>query len=231
MASLIPTLELSAGDYSTHDRPLPQGSSAKNPRGWRDYWTESLADSGILGLPLLDVGYSLVALSALTDPGILRTILRRSLETIGVADLGKLEDLDELCSLCGGYVLQHQSYQMVPGCCGDLANLEEWSSAAAHPGEAWEMLWIGHPWTHVRASGDLLHLAEPSELSAGDALVEALCLPRRELLDAIEAADRERDAFGERLLPLIEELHPRVPAGQVLDVLLRGHPQPPPDDA
>jgi hypothetical protein len=150
MASLIPTLELSAGDYSTHDRPLPQGSSAKNPRGWRDYWTESLADSGILGLPLLDVGYSLVALSALTDPGILRTILRRSLETIGVADLGKLEDLDELCSLCGGYVLQHQSYQMVPGCCGDLANLEEWSSAAAHPGEAWEMLWIGHP--SIRAS-------------------------------------------------------------------------------
>jgi hypothetical protein len=218
MTSLMPTLELTAGTYSTRDRPLPTGSGAENPRGWKDYWTESLADSGIFGLAPLAVGHSLVALSDLTDAVVLRTILRKTLED--VADW----NLDELGPLEGGYVLQHQDAVIAPGCCGDLSSLRDWAQAAAHTSEAWAMVWIGHPWTHVRACGDTLHLAAPSELSPSEDPAEALSLQRQQLLDAIESARRERHAFGERLLPLIEELAPRVSAQSVLDVLLLGHP-------
>ena len=185
--------------------------------GGRSTGRDSLADSGIVGLTPLDVGYALVALSELTEPVALRKILEKSLEEM--TDW----DLDELGPLAGGYVLQHQGAVIAPGCCGDLSNLHDWAEAAMHTGDAWEMVWIGHPWTHVRASGDTLCFATPSELSPSDQLAETLCLNRQELLDAVETARSERQSFGRRLLPLIQELAPRVAAQSVLDVLLVGH--------
>jgi len=196
--------------------PCLLNQGRKIPR--RDYWVDSLEDSGIVGLEQLQVGYSLVALSALTDPTHLRIILRKS--------LAKMTDwnLDTLPSLPAGYVLQHYNEWIEPGCCCDLSNLGAWSDAATYTGEMWSMVWIGHPWTHVRAKGDLLYFAEPSEASPTDipSLRDAVSLSRQDLLKAIEGARLKRQAFADRLLPLIEELKPPVPADKLLEILLMG---------
>jgi hypothetical protein len=155
---------------------------------------------------------------------VLRTILRKALQDM--TDW----DLEELGPLSGGYVLQHGEILIAPGCCGDLANLHDWSVAAKHTSESWEMVWIGHPWTHVRASEDILHFAEPSEISAPVSPVEALRLDRPQLQAAIAAAQSQRHSFGESVTLLIEELCPRVPVQEVVEVLLRGH-HPTPEEA
>jgi hypothetical protein len=214
-ASLVPVLEMTAGTYSTRERPLPEGSGLENPAGWLQWWKESLADSGITGLVPMPTGHSLVALSQLT-PEVISVILRREL-----ADTNWI--LDELTALSGGYVLQLGSTSLPPSCCGDLSNLHEWRTAAEHTSEAWQMLWIGHPWSHVRATGSLLHLAEPSERSEPSGLADALSIERDELRAAIAVAAEELARFADVLTPLVEEVGPAVPARDVVRVLLHGH--------
>jgi hypothetical protein len=91
-------------------------------------------------------------------------------------------------------------------------------------GEDWQMVWIGHPWTHVRASGDILHFAKPSEQpdSLGS-FSEALCIHRQQLRDAVADAHSQRQSFGRRVEALVAELDPKVSAQAVVEVLLCGH--------
>lgn len=218
--SLVPVLEMLAGTYATSERPSPEGPAFDRPDAWHRYWADSLADAGITGLVDTPVASSLVSLDQLT-PAILRVVLAKEF-----ADT--TWDLDDLGPLTGGYLLRAGTCTLRPGCCGDLTNLNDWRQAAEHTSEAWAMLWIGHPWSHVRATADVLHLAEPCERTDTDRLVDALTLSRAELRDAVAAAARVLDRFEHLLLPLVEELRPRLPAGEVVRVLLRGHTLPEP---
>jgi len=87
------------------------------------------------------------------------------------------------------------------------------------------MLWIGHPWTFARSSGDELRFVEPSERQDADGLNEVLSLSRAALLGAVSQAFEARNRFAERLLPVVEALKPRISAIDVVEVLVRGHAQ------
>jgi hypothetical protein len=163
MTSLTPALELAPGRFSLRERPSPGVSMAENPQGWLQYWSDSLEDAGIVGLTPWHPGSWLVPLRAISDAHVLRTIL------LGTFDDFAERDADEIGPLRGGFVLSHGEAHILPGCCGDLANLENWQQAAAHADDCWTMVWIGHPWTHVRASGDLLQFAQPADESVGAA--------------------------------------------------------------
>ena len=125
--------------------------------------------------------------------------------------------------LSGGYFLSHEDRTIQPGYCCDLGNLESWRLAATDSTEAWWMVWIGHPWTFVRSSGDLLHFVEPSEQDNADGLTETILLSRAELLDAVARASTERSRFAERLLPVVQEMVPKVAPKLIVDVLVWGH--------
>lgn len=219
MTSLIPVLELTPGSYSKRERQTPEGSCAQNPTGWFRYWSDSLADAGIHGLTPWTPGSWFVAIDQLRDPAVLQSLIMSA-----EPDLA-LVDLDEVGALSGGYVLSHEGATLLPGCCGDLGNLEEWERAATDLNDSWTMLWIGHPWTFVRSSHETLRFVEPSEQQDADGLNEILSLSRPALRDAVRRASDERNRFIERLLPIVQAFNPTVAATDLARVLVRGHDQ------
>jgi hypothetical protein len=214
MASLVPVLELTPGTYATRERPRPSRSGRENPEGWYQYWSESLGDAGIRGLTPWTLGSYLVTIDQLRDPQLLATII-----SIERPDLAHAAD-DEVGALSGGYVLSHGDAMLLPGCCSDLGNLADWRRAATEAAAVPEMVWIGHPWTFVRASGDILHFTEPTEQQAADGLPDVLSIARADLLGAIDDAQRAIDHFADELRPVVHALAPRIDAARTVDLLL-----------
>jgi hypothetical protein len=217
MTSLTPVLELEPAAFATRSHQTPSASAAEDPEGWFRYWSESLADAGIQGLIPWSRGSWFVTIDQLGDPGLLRLLVTRHRPDIATSDL------EEIGPFSGGYILSHEDETIRPGCCCDLGDLESWRLAASNPTEAWSMVWIGHPWTFSRSSGDLVHFVEPSEQDTADGLPEIIHLSRAELLDAVARASAERNRFAERLLPVVQEMAPKVAANLIVDVLVRGH--------
>jgi hypothetical protein len=216
MTSLTPVLELEPATFATRAHETPSASAAEDPEGWFRYWSESLADAGIQGLVPWTRGSWFVTIDQVRDPGLLRLLITRQNPDIATSDL------EEIGPLSGGYFLSHEDKTIRPGCCCDLGNLESWRLAATDSTDAWAMVWIGHPWTFVRSSGDSLHFVEPSEQETAEGLAETVRLSRAELLDAVARASAERSRFAESLLPVVQEMAPKVAPNLIVDVLVRG---------
>jgi hypothetical protein len=76
---LVPVVELEPGPYARLD--LPEGSHEEVPMDMEHYWERSLAKAGIQLEPLLP-GSWLVPVSRLTDPHVLRQMLRVEMKSI-----------------------------------------------------------------------------------------------------------------------------------------------------
>lgn len=187
-----------------------------SPGAWDTYWRSSLQDAGIVNLEPFQEGSQLVSVRHLKDEDVLDALLR--------AELGDVEwDAEFLSPLEGGYVLSVSESHLKPGCCGSLADLEDWRRAAEHRSEIWSMVWIGHPWTHVSAKADTLTLLRSSD---DDPPVDprVFChLSREDLKAAIESAAEFLDSFRERLRPRVAAMKPTMPVDDILEILLRGH--------
>jgi len=195
---LTPVVELSPSDYSTRERPSPSGSGAEDPAGWLAYWSDCLADSGIVDLTPWPGGTFWVPVHRLTDPA-LAVVIRCLLE-----DVREDADPDEIPPLAGGFALTGPDGEVFePGCCSDLGGLEAWAGAAACTDPGWTMVWTGHPWRAVRERDGVLELSEPTEesISAADgpALAVAARIERDALVRAVAAARSECDRFAARL--------------------------------
>lgn len=199
MVTLTPVVELEPGAYAKRPREYPQVPGSEDPDGWDDYWRASLADSGITELNPISKGSWLVPIEQLVRPATLAALL-------GVEhDDPDRSPEDALASICGGYVLESGEKKILPGCCGDLSNLEDWREAAAWHKPEWHMIWIGHPWTHVSADGDTLRFLKPSDNDPPESTEIHLTVSRSDLTAAIEAANALLEQFAGRLRPLIVE--------------------------
>lgn len=217
---LTPVVEFCPSNYSTSDHPYPNTSSAQSPEAWDTYWRTCLKDAGIVNLEPFETASQLVPVHHLHDEHVLDALLR--------AELGDVDEwhADFLSPLEGGYVLSASESHLKPGCCGSLANLEDWRRAAEHQAEDWAMVWIGHPWTHVSAKADTLTILHPSDENL-PVDPKVFCHASREVLKAaIESAAETLSAFGERLRPSVAAMNPTLPVDDVLEVLLRGHSAP-----
>ena len=212
MVSLTPVLELSPGTYSQRERSLPAGSAEENPSGWQAYWSESLADAGIHRLLPWRAGSWLVPLPRLSSDSVLGIIVRCHVQDVS-------DWSNELGALAGGYILSVPGEALLPGCCGDLTNLVEWRKASTDAGEAWQMVWIGHPWTFVRRSGDHLQFAKPSENNDPIDVVAGISVSKDDLAEAIVSAELEVRAFAARLLAVTRELQPPIAHTEVVEAL------------
>ncbi|GAA4616100.1 hypothetical protein GCM10023195_71380 [Actinoallomurus liliacearum] len=118
--------------------------------------------------------------------------------------------LEEVPALSGGYVLETREGRCLalPGCCGDLGDLDEWRTALRHDDPAPATLWIGHPWLLVSGDGSVLTLSGPVEDGAAPAPVVARIarIARNTLTEAVAAADREVERFAGHLRAVCADL-------------------------
>jgi hypothetical protein len=174
---------------------------------WDAYCRERIVAAG-LPAPVAAHPW-LVPAAGLRGPGLTRLV--RASSAAGCQDedalLDRLRDpatrddaLDELPALSGGYVLETADgwCLALPGCCGDLGDLDEWRTAARHDDPAPAMLWIGHPWLLVSGDGSVLTLSGPVEDDAAPAPVVAQ-IARDALTAAVARAEREVARFAEHL--------------------------------
>ncbi|MEM1415064.1 MAG: hypothetical protein AAGH15_09200 [Myxococcota bacterium] len=216
MVTLTPVLELEPGRYATRARSHPTKSGSEDPAGWDRFWRDCLADAGITDLTPWRPGSWLVPLDQFAASETLRKVLREELACV-------TDWRQEIGALAGGYVLQHEGAVVLPGCCGDLSNLADWTLASESSLSAWQQVWIGHPWTHVRADGETLFFAEPSEDDDVSLLTTAVSMPRRFLVDAIEEASQHRELFRGALTTVVREHAPPAAIDSVVEILLKGH--------
>lgn len=159
---LVPVVELDPSTFATRDRPPPPANGPDQPAAWTQYWHDSLADGGVVGVEPLRPASWFVTVPQLRSPGTLGKILVGLLRSWGGTEA--LADPDGPPVLSGGLVLCHAGEILVePGCCCDLGDLAEWKTAAAYRGLDWKMVWIGHPWVSARFDGNRLVLSEPHE--------------------------------------------------------------------
>ena len=190
---LIPVLELEPGAWKTQERECPtSGGSADFPDEWYQYWVECLADSGLKGIEPIRKGSWLVPLDSLTDDS-LQSIIEKELE----------EDSDEPSAMCGGYVLSVGERFIDPQCCCDLGDIYEWVAASEHQGAEWAQVWIGHPWTHVRATDERLEFAELSEEGVPEDDEPLVTVQRSSLEAKVASAKSAQLAFAARIEALL----------------------------
>lgn len=215
MDTLIPVIEFAPGNYATQERNFPE---YEDRMGWDNYWRRSLADVEIVELEPIQQASWFVATSQLTLHSTLQTMLEVQFEEVDEWDI------EEIPPLPGGYVLrQDEETLLEPGCCGDLGDLREWRDACESREAQWQVVWIGHPWTHVSAVGERLAFLEPSEESSPKKANVILRVERQDLAKAIETASQEVKALAERLIPIVAELvPPDVCAKRVVQVLVAG---------
>ncbi|MGH1539642.1 MAG: hypothetical protein ACRBHB_04410 [Arenicella sp.] len=190
---LIPVLELEPATYSKIQRKIPDYGDIK---GWSSYWAESLSDSGMFDIKPVKAGSWFVELSQISDEN-LNIILNKELGDFDETD-------DEISPMLGGYALKvDKSIIILPSCCGDLSNIDDWQDASEYIGEAEKELWIGHPWLLVKGDKDTVEIVQTSEYEEPHD-PERITVKRSELKDAIRFAKIELNQFESRLLLLIE---------------------------
>lgn len=217
---LRPVLELAPSDFATRERRMPQGPVATMPEQWDAWWRDSMADAGLVGLEPVAVGSWFVALDTLSVDERLGRVLD---VLMGDIEFDDHQLVDTIGPLAGGFVLRAGDRAIYPGCCGDLGNLRDWRDAADHDLEDWRKVWIGHPWTHVRAVDGRLQLAAPSEREEPLEHDPPLSVPRQALRDAVREAQLQVDAFRRHLRQVLETRHPGCAADAIARVLVEGH--------
>jgi hypothetical protein len=200
--SLVPVVEFAPGQYARQGRVYPQQTGDEAPDAWRRYWLDCLSDSGIQGLVPLRPGSWLVPVRQLTDPHILRQLVRVEFKQISFS--GSAEEADDVGTLSGGYALLDAGQLVIePRCCGDLRNLKEWRDAALRQCDG--SFWIGHPMLHAAVKGEHVALREDEMEHSGDMPLREWLLSPDALAQAIPDAAREQEAFSRRLEPILAE--------------------------
>ncbi|WP_434044829.1 MULTISPECIES: hypothetical protein [Sorangium] len=208
---LRPVVELEPGAYGCAPQPSTGPWTAEESE---TYWRACLRGGGIVGVDPITPGSWLVPLDALRSDDLIRRVLQ-----VHFAD-GSPADLDEIGPLCGGFALVDGGATLIlPTCCGDLGDLDNWRAAAELRSESREMLWIGHPWLAVWYEAPMLHIREEAECNRTAPLREFAMNPEA-LQTAVLHAARELDLFCERVVAALHEFPGVLDAGAVGRVLV-----------
>lgn len=177
---LQPVLELEPGSF---------GSAPSPPGPWDDeqgerYWNSCLAQSGLDNLNPVTPGDWHVALADVTTSSAIRTIA-----LVHLAE--EFEPVEEIPAHCGGFaVIQDTEYLLLPRCCGNLGDLENWQAAIVYREQTPQMLWIGHPWLSIRYADGQIHIREKQEYESPSEPREFVVSPLT-LQHAVAEAERE----------------------------------------
>lgn len=203
---LIPVIEMPPMSYMRVDRITPSPNSPDDE--WDQYWSDCLADSGIVGLQPIRSHSWHVSLDQLTDGSTLEQILYiHFLTQDDDVDESKMEiDPENLLAFSGGYALSIGGQVMItPRCCADLTDITQWHAAAAHRCLEKIMVWIGHPWIEVQFDGTHLVFTEETDGQYPAEWLGECSVEPHTLLKAIYQAEQELLDFFGVLLPIVEK--------------------------
>jgi hypothetical protein len=114
--------------------------------------------------------------------------------------------VDRIPPLAGGFALvTGDEPVLTPGCCGDLGDLREWESAAAHDRAVPAPVWTGHPSLWVWREGAWLFLREDQE-DGYPAAPKTVCIHAAALEEAIDAARRDVGRLLDRVLRVLRDV-------------------------
>ncbi|WP_437914454.1 hypothetical protein WME73_00880 [Sorangium sp. So ce302] len=193
----MPVVELAPGAYGSALQPTTSPWTAEESE---TYWRACLRAGGVVGVDPVVPGSWLVALDALNSADLLHRVLQ-----VHFAD-GVPADLDEIGPFYGGLALVDDGENLVlPTCCGDLGDLDNWHIATEQRTDSPEMLWIGHPWLTVWYQAPMLHIREETEYNL-PAHPREFAMNPEALQSAVRQATRELDLFCERVVVSLREL-------------------------
>lgn len=204
---LIPVIEMPPTSYTRIDRFTPSPNSPDDE--WDRYWSDCLADSGIVGLQPIRPRSWHVSLAQLTDVSTLEQILYIHFLTqdndVNESEMGI--DPENLLAFSGGYALSIGGQVMItPRCCADLTDITQWHAAAAHRCLEKIMVWIGHPWIEVQFDGTRLLFTEEAVGKYTAEWSGECSIEPHTLLKAIYQAEQELLDFSRVLLPVVEKM-------------------------
>ncbi|WP_437605226.1 hypothetical protein WMF20_29185 [Sorangium sp. So ce834] len=193
---LMPVVELEPGRFGSAPHPSSGPWTATESDR---YWRACLRAGGLVGVDPIVPGSWFVAIDALTSQDALITVLRVHLGDSVPAD-------DEVGALSGGLALVDDGeVLLLPTCCGDLSDLENWRTAAHRSAESPEMLWIGHPWLMAWHDAPMLHLREEPE-GGMPAQPRELVVEPEILQRAVRLAVQDLDVFSERVASALRHI-------------------------
>lgn len=200
---LTPVVELVPGNFSTQSRELPSAALRDCLDEWFNYWSDSLADSGIRDLQPIQRGSWHVPTANFSGRSNIQKFLEKTLQNWGGVDT--LVDPDCRPVLNGGLALQCPAGETLiePSCCCDLGEAKNWKEAAAYRKAEWWMLWIGHPWISVRYQSPWVILSSPDE--SNEPTGRWAVLPQ-ELERAADEAQAKLNSFARRLAVVLPAL-------------------------
>lgn len=213
---LVPVVEFEAAAYKREGRDSPLGPPLELREDWQRYWEQSLADSGIHGLVPVEPASMLVPVSQLTEPHVLRALLRLALNPYGEED-AQTRDVDpnELIALSGGLaLLDGGRVLLLPGCCADLENLNSWEAAAR---QQCDTFWMGHPEVSAHWESPWLVLRDAPS-SSGESPHEWRLEPLS-LQQALREARTAQEEFARRLEPFVAERCPTESVQSIVALL------------
>ncbi|SDJ78640.1 hypothetical protein [Chryseobacterium jejuense] len=164
MIELINTIEINPLKYSKEDFELPEITDYPDPEEYFLKFTET-ASRLTLNFNEIQKGSNLVNIENIDD---------ESLETIVVAKLTEVEfdDPDErgfVLSFDGGIVLKKDDEVLIlPSCCGDLENIENWEKVIDNRSFGWAEIWIGHPWVFYKRENGMISFSDYTEANIND---------------------------------------------------------------
>lgn len=225
---LVPVVEVGPWRFSERRPPPELGPARLHPDAWHRHFLQCMEDAGFPGTQPIAAGSHFVAASALPATLLFPRLLTDGLEGLpGFPDDTGREDLDPVDvvgPLDGGYALMEGSRLLLsPQCCGDLADIAEWTGALRERPEHGE-LWIGHPQLEVAFAGDRVTLRETWDYGPPPEYLLEVTLPVDELERAVAQAAKEREVFEAQIEAELERLPSVADLAGLLAPLLAGRP-------
>ena len=190
--ALVPVLEVEPYRYS--DTPMP--GADRTAQDWANYFQRCMADAGFRDVVPVGLQSNFVAARTLIGNPILERMIREA----------GSDSIDEISPLSGGLALTAASELLFqPSCCGDLSNVQEWSSALDLAPAAASM-WIGHPMLEIEFTGEHVVLRETQEYPNPSRTLLEASMPVAWLRDALQAAQVEQARFRDELVPMVSRI-------------------------
>lgn len=213
---LIPVLELIPSVFSQSEKNIPEHEDVN---GWSTYWKECLRESGITDLEPIVRGSLFVELNEINEQN-LKIILSKELEGYG-EDYNIEEDIS---ALSGGYILFiSESLRILPSCCGDLSNIDDWEAAVEYLGDEKKELWIGHPWLLVKGDKSRLEITQTAEYGE-PAKPEHVSVQRDAIRKEVQKTKIILKEIHSKLLPIVAEYQSEK-TQIITQQLVYGHPK------
>lgn len=153
----LPTIELSPFDFKRRNWKIPQSNDESEKSAFA---LKCLKDSGIENMFMIPETYHLYSIKGISNEN-LSIILQTHFKQSNLKYSFR-EWKDRLAALMGGLVIiEDDKIFESPGCCCDLADINQWVEISENANNDWQIIQIGHPesWTNYRLNANKIEFS------------------------------------------------------------------------